>query len=108
MVAQLSSTDRAEVVCFFDGTSAPAVLRVPDYFVPNVLNGLPHGFQGMSQEGAMMLMKALTAFSGSGGETAARSESTVEVHQTLTVDAKGRRMVRKSILIDGTVYSSEE
>lgn len=109
----LSCTDRASAVCFFDGSSAPdllleaaGLLKVPDFFVPNLLNGFPHGFQGLSQDGAVKLSKVLADVCSADGRL--KAESSVEVRQALLVDKGGQRLLRKSLVINGVLYTSED
>jgi len=114
----LSPADRAAAVRFFDGAGARsllleggAVARVPDYLVPLFLNGFPHGFQELSQEGAMQLLEVLTAFTSHGGNQApsvSGAERSAEVRQTLIVGARGRRSLRKALVINGVELCSEE
>lgn len=118
--AQLSCADRAAVVCFFDGANAcdlllegSAVLRLPDTYIPNLLNGFPHGFQGLSQEDGMKLLDVLSGIARADAESDdvpadLGMQRSAEVRQTLLVDARGRRIMRKSLVINGEVLCSEE
>jgi len=114
---QLSIRERASVVQFFDGASArdlllesAAVLGVPDLFVPEILNGFPHSFQGLSQEGVINLLAVLGNFVSHTGADAFSSspECSVEVRQTLGINAAGERVIRKTIIVDGSISCSEE
>lgn len=109
--------ERASVVQFFDGASArdlllesAAVLAVPDLFVPEILNGFPHSFQGLSQEGVIHLLGVLGNFVrhrdvdfGAGS-----AEASVEVRQSLCINPAGERVIRKTIIVDGSISCSEE
>lgn len=117
---QLSCADRSSTVCFFDGTSLPeillegaAIVKVPDVYMPHLVNGFPHGFQGVSQEAALRLLEVFSCFidagSGAGAQEARYgSELSVEVRQAMTIDGRGRRVVRKSLVINKEVVCSEE
>lgn len=112
--ASLSSADRAAMVQFFDGAStrellleSAAVLGVPELFTPDVLNGFPHAFNGrLSQEGVVNLMNVFSGFLG-GGAPPARDLS-AEVRQTIVINTRGQRVMRKTILVDGNICCSEE
>jgi len=120
---QLSCADRAAMVCFFDGSNAcdlllegASVLKLPDFYIPYMLNGFPHGFQGLSQEDGMKLLDVMAGIcrgDTEGDEAAAAApvggeERQAEVRQTLLVDARGRRIMRKCLLINGQEVCSEE
>lgn len=125
---QLSTADRATAVGFFDGAGATdmllegsGVMRLPDQYVPFMLNGFPHGFQGLAQEDAMALLNVLSMITrsssssgtgnsgrGSGGGALAPLDRYVEVRQTLAIDARGRRVMRKSLVVDGEEVCLEE
>jgi len=113
---QLNDADRAAVISFFDGAAASelllegaAVLRVPDFMVPAMLNGYPHSFQDMSQSSAMQMLEVLRGFSASEGvRNDTGGQLTTEVRQTLIVSANGRRLMRKSISINGEIAATLE
>merc|ERR1712176_910880 len=101
--SHLNRENRSTIVCFFDGSTAcelllegTAVVRVPDSVIPSLLNGFPHGFSDLSQEGAMKLLEALSAFARTDDSVAGCS---VEVRQNLSIGAHGRRSVRKSLVV---------
>lgn len=109
----LARRDRANVVCFFDGAhvcdvllEGSSVMKVPDQYIPNMLNGFPHGFSDMSQEAAMMLLGNLSAFTQPNGKVG--EEHSTEVRQTLAINTRGERVMRKSLVVDGEIVSSEE
>jgi len=112
----LSPRERGSVVQFFDGASArelllesAAVLAVPDLYVPEILNGFPHSFQGLSQEGVINLLAVFAGFIRGGlDEAPPHMELSAEVRQTLLVNSRGQRIMRKTILVDGVVCSTEE
>lgn len=117
--AQLSCADRAAMVCFFDGANAcdlllegASVLRLPDFYIPYMLNGFPHGFQGLSQEDGMKLLDVMSGIArgdSEGDETQAGGEErAAEVRQTVLIDSRGRRIMRKCLLINGQEVCSEE
>lgn len=84
-----------------------AVMKVPDAFIPNMLNGFPHGFPDLSQEAAMALLGNLAAFIQGGGKGDGAVKS-AEVRQTLAINARGERVMRKALVINGEVVSNEE
>lgn len=111
--ASLSSSDRSALVQFFDGAStrellleSAAVLSVPELFSPDVLNGFPHSFHGLSQEGVINLLNVFSSFICSGAPPA--GERSAEVRQTIVVNKRGQRVMRKTIVVDGNVCCSEE
>lgn len=116
--SSLSLQERASVVQFFDGASvrellleSAAVVAVPDLFLPEMMNGFPHSFQSLSQDGVINLLAVFAAFvrgGGAGADAASNSDLSVEVRQTLTVSASGRRAMRKTLLVDGMRCASEE
>lgn len=116
---QMSIADRAAMVTFFDGASAgelmlegASVLRLPDFYVPFMLNGFPHGFQGLSQEDGMKLLDVIAGLARSDAEEGQLAESkperSVEVRQALLVNPRGRRRMVKTLLINGEQVCSEE
>lgn len=115
---QMSISDRAAMVTFFDGSTAAdlmlegaSVLRLPDFYVPYLLNGYPHGFQGLSQEDGMKLLD-VTAGLARDEEIRVGAlpnpERSVEVRQALVVDPRGRRRMRKSLWVNGEEVCLEE
>lgn len=114
---QLGPQGRAAAVKFFDGATARDVLlegavivRMPDSLVPTFLNGFPYSFQSASQEGAMQLLEVLSAFiRGDGDAAAARpvGECTAEVRQTLIFGPRGKRELRKSLVVNGELLTEE-
>merc|ERR1712129_112280 len=117
--SNLSLAERARVVQFFDGASvrellleSAAVVAVPDLFVPEILNGFPHSFQNLSQDGVINLLAVFAVFVRGAGAGITPEPSTsdlaVEVRQTLTVNARGQRVMRKTLLVDGVRCSFEE
>eukprot|EP00927_Polykrikos_kofoidii_P079074 TRINITY_DN75861_c0_g1_i1.p1 TRINITY_DN75861_c0_g1~~TRINITY_DN75861_c0_g1_i1.p1 ORF type:complete len:308 (+),score=30.81 TRINITY_DN75861_c0_g1_i1:24-926(+) len=109
---QLSSSERESVVKFFDGASiidllleGTSVMKVPDFFMPALLNGFPYGFPGLSQEGGMKLLDVLSDFTG--GSSAKEVERSAEVRHEFGVSISGQRLVRKSMFINGTLCTSE-
>lgn len=116
--SNLSLQERARVVQFFDGASvrellleSAAVVAVPDLFVPEILNGFPHSFQNLSQDGVINLLAVFAVFvrgAGAGINPDSTSDLSVEVRQTLTVNARGERVMRKTLLVDGVRCSFEE
>jgi hypothetical protein len=114
--SQLCPRDRAELTKFFDGAStrellleSAAVMSVPDLYVPEILNGFPHSFQGLSQEGVINLLAVFAAFiRGGSDEPRPSSELSAEVRQSVSVNARGQLVMRKTILVDGVTCSSEE
>merc|ERR1711920_319207 len=105
--------DRAKVVCFFDGAHAcellvegASILKVPDMFIPNMLNAFPHGFPSISQEDAMRLLGTLSAFIRGGNGPG--SECSAEIRQTIVINQRGQRVMRKALLVNGEVVCDEE
>lgn len=115
---QLSLQERAAIVQFFDGASArelllesAPVVAVPDLYVPEILNGFPHSFQNLSQDGVINLLAVFAAFirrAGANGTAASGSDLSVEVRQALAVNARGQRVMRKTLLVDGVTCANEE
>merc|ERR1712118_146649 len=114
--SQLCPRDRAELTKFFDGAStrellleSAAVMSVPDLYVPEILNGFPHSFQGLSQEGVINLLAVFAACVRHGPNSSTpASDLCAEVRQSLVVNSRGQRIMRKTILVDGVTCSSEE
>merc|ERR1712204_109309 len=117
--SSLSLQERANVVQFFDGASvrellleSAAVVAVPDLFLPEMMNGFPHSFQSLSQDGVINLLAVFAVFVRGAGAGITPEPSTsdlaVEVRQTLTVNARGQRVMRKTLLVDGVRCSFEE
>lgn len=111
--ASLRSSDRSAMVKFFDGAStqellleSAAVLNVPELFTPDVLNGFPHSFRSLSQEGVINLLNVFSSFTSS--DAAPAVERSVEVRQTIVVNTRGQRIMRKTMVVDGNVCCSEE
>lgn len=110
--------ERPEFVQFFDGAtscellleSAP-VVAIPELFVPEILDGFPNSFQSLSQDGVINLLAVFAAFVR-GGVPGSSAESapnlSVEVRQTIAINARGQRVMRKTLLVDGVRCSSEE
>jgi hypothetical protein len=101
------------MVKFFDGAStqellleSAAVLSVPELFTPDVLNGFPHSFRSLSQEGVINLLNVFSSFTST--DAAPAGERSVEVRQTIVVNTRGQRVMRKTIVVDGNVCCSEE
>lgn len=107
----LNAMDRAEVVCFFDGSSVADLLlegsgflRLPPENVADALEGFPHGFRDLSSEDGAQLLRVLANFSGpSDGEA-----GSFEIRQTLSVDKYGQRIMRKTLLINSEEMCAEE
>lgn len=114
-VAGLARGDRAKVVCFYDGAHAcdlliegAGVMKVPDDFIPDMLNAFPHGFASISQEAAMRLLESLSTFIRNNTSKVEDEEQSVEVRQTLAVNKRGERVMRKALLVNGGVVCKEE
>mmetsp|Transcript_63784 Transcript_63784/g.118490 ORF Transcript_63784/g.118490 Transcript_63784/m.118490 type:complete len:371 (+) Transcript_63784:212-1324(+) len=110
----LGLADRAHVVCFFDGASLPdllleggSIVRVPENLLPNVLNGFPFGFQGLSMQDVLRLLAHLSAFYQGEPSRDDSPECAVEVRHKLAVDASGGRSVQKVLLVGGQEVCSE-
>jgi len=110
--------ERAAFVEFFDGAtscellleSAP-VVAIPELFVPEILEGFPPSFQSLSQDGVINLLAVFAAFvrgGAPGSSTEPTSDLSVEVRQTIAINARGQRVMRKTLLVDGMRCSSEE
>eukprot|EP00929_Paragymnodinium_shiwhaense_P071660 TRINITY_DN36411_c0_g1_i1.p1 TRINITY_DN36411_c0_g1~~TRINITY_DN36411_c0_g1_i1.p1 ORF type:complete len:345 (-),score=46.00 TRINITY_DN36411_c0_g1_i1:449-1483(-) len=103
---------RESASAFFDGSTAPellldatSVIRAPDEFVPELLNGFPHGFQDLSLEDAARLLDVFSSFiSAQGGE----GVKAAEVRQAIVVTGSGKRLLRKSLVINGERCCSVE
>jgi len=115
--AGLSPAYRASTVCFFDGASVcdlllegATIVRAAEEVLPTMISGFPHGFRGISQKTAMKLRNVLSSFvqAGSGEVNHQQTECSVETRQAVAVDSRGRRIVRKSLVINGAVLCSEE
>mmetsp|Transcript_95571 Transcript_95571/g.270400 ORF Transcript_95571/g.270400 Transcript_95571/m.270400 type:complete len:327 (+) Transcript_95571:159-1139(+) len=111
--AHLSRGDRTATVRFFDGSCAAKLLiegaelvRLPDDFVQVLMKGFPRGFEGLSEEDVTQLLDMLAGFIR--GVNEAGQELSAEVRQTLVLDARGKRILRKSIVINGRVRFSEK
>jgi len=113
----LDAAHRAATVGFFDGANACDLLLegaasadVGDSTASSLLSGFPHGFQALSQEGAMRLHAMLSGFINTyfDEEDKSEDENSIEIRQTLVVDADGRRSVRKSLVVNGTIICTEE
>eukprot|EP00927_Polykrikos_kofoidii_P069130 TRINITY_DN64512_c0_g1_i1.p1 TRINITY_DN64512_c0_g1~~TRINITY_DN64512_c0_g1_i1.p1 ORF type:complete len:347 (-),score=34.64 TRINITY_DN64512_c0_g1_i1:219-1259(-) len=104
---------RSAAAAFFDGSTAfelvvdgSAVIGVPDEFLPNLLNGFPHGFMSLQQADGMKLLEALSGFIDT--TKCAKVESSTEIRQSLVIDASGRRLMRKTIMVNGAACATEE
>jgi len=116
---ELRRSDRGDVLAFFDGASAPDLLlesaSVLRAALPDCLNGFPYSYPGLNQEDAAALLNVVAGFVGHGGESVDTAigaggpkERSVEVRQSFSVDGKGRRILRKVIMVDGVNCFSEK
>eukprot|EP00929_Paragymnodinium_shiwhaense_P074104 TRINITY_DN37908_c0_g1_i1.p1 TRINITY_DN37908_c0_g1~~TRINITY_DN37908_c0_g1_i1.p1 ORF type:complete len:309 (-),score=51.55 TRINITY_DN37908_c0_g1_i1:184-1110(-) len=110
----LSNEDRASVVTFFDGASAmelllegSSVTRVPDSYIQNLSKGFPHGFRKLSPDAGKRLLEVLSNFQG-GKSAGGGTEQSMEVRHAIEVTPSGRRIMKKSVLINGKVQCVEE
>jgi len=112
----LDAADRAATVGFFDGANACDLLLegaasadAGDGAASSLLSGFPHGFQALSQEGAMRLHSIVSGFVNAYFEADnSEGESSIDIRQSLVVDGDGRRSVRKSLVVNGTTICTEE
>lgn len=113
---QLSCDDRTAAVCFFDGTSlsdllleAGAVVKLPHLHLAELLEGFPQGFVGLSQDAKVRLLHVLARFITAGAQVATPgAEASLEIRQTVIIDSRGRRVIRKSLVINKQEACSEE
>mmetsp|Transcript_102004 Transcript_102004/g.197473 ORF Transcript_102004/g.197473 Transcript_102004/m.197473 type:complete len:345 (+) Transcript_102004:87-1121(+) len=112
----LDAAHRAATVGFFDGANACDLLLegaasadAGDSAASGLLSGFPHGFPALSQEGAMRLHSMVSGFVNANFEAGnSEDEHSIEIRQTLVVDADGRRSVRKSLVVSGATICTEE
>eukprot|EP00927_Polykrikos_kofoidii_P049523 TRINITY_DN43574_c0_g1_i1.p1 TRINITY_DN43574_c0_g1~~TRINITY_DN43574_c0_g1_i1.p1 ORF type:complete len:369 (+),score=50.60 TRINITY_DN43574_c0_g1_i1:60-1109(+) len=109
----LSCADRAAAVQFFNGASAPDIMlegagtaRAPAELAPDLLRDFPRSFQSTSQDTGVRMLRVLSAFIRSANTL--KHARSVEVRQAVVLDAHGRRFLRKSLVIDGTLQCTEE
>jgi len=105
----LDSACRAATIGFFDGTNACDLLlegstpaKAEDTNLSRMLSDFPHGFQELSEEGAMHLHSVVSGFLHADGK------GSIEIRQTLVVDVDGQRSVRKVLLVNGIELCMEE
>merc|ERR1712073_55981 len=90
----LDPAHRAATVGFFDGANACDLLLegaastdVGDSAASSLLSGFPHGFQALSQEGAMRLHSIVSGFVNAYFEADnSEGESSIDIRQSLVVD----------------------
>eukprot|EP00401_Gymnodinium_catenatum_P066604 CAMPEP_0117549992 /NCGR_PEP_ID=MMETSP0784-20121206/48451_1 /TAXON_ID=39447 /ORGANISM="" /LENGTH=354 /DNA_ID=CAMNT_0005346997 /DNA_START=133 /DNA_END=1197 /DNA_ORIENTATION=+ len=116
---ELDRSDREEALSFFDGAGAydllleaASVLRAA---LPDCLNGFPHAYAGLAMEDAGALLNAVAGFVTADGnsidEAAHRGgsqERSLEVRQSIVLDARGGRLLRKVVVVDGATCFSED
>lgn len=109
----LSDVDRAAMLCFFDGASAYDMAlesaTVSKAHNPERMPRFPRCFPDVDEE---IQAAMLTAFAGvSSDATKAdrdNTERSIEVRQKVIVSADGQRLIRKTLVVDGTVCYSED
>lgn len=116
-VVQVSRADRSAVLCFFDGASVYDLLLEGNGISRQevgLMEGFPHAYPNLSKENTVGLVDALLGFTLEGcpadneDGSAPLSERSVEVRQTLSVDAQGRRRLRKALVVNGEIGFTEE
>merc|ERR1712232_38065 len=104
----LSYKDRAKANAFFNGTRIQDIMLegavaagTPEKCRAALLHEFPRGFmRAEPKSGPCDLVKVLATFI-SGGKSKADSVLSAEVRQSLVTDSRGRRLVRKSIFVNG-------
>lgn len=108
----LSDADRGAVMCFFDGATGYDIL-LESASVSKAVNmarmpRFPRAFPEADESQRNALLAALSGVGTGGANETGNSERSVEVRQAVIVDAGGLRLLRKTLVVDGTVCYSED
>eukprot|EP00929_Paragymnodinium_shiwhaense_P106988 TRINITY_DN7291_c0_g1_i2.p1 TRINITY_DN7291_c0_g1~~TRINITY_DN7291_c0_g1_i2.p1 ORF type:complete len:372 (-),score=55.59 TRINITY_DN7291_c0_g1_i2:38-1153(-) len=109
----LAHKDRAKTHRFFNGTRVQDILLegavaagTPTDCRAALLYDFPRGFRpAQAVDGPTDLLEVLAAFVRGDGSDKALS---AEVRQSLVTDARGRRLLRKSLVVNGDEFFAEE
>eukprot|EP00933_Yihiella_yeosuensis_P005345 TRINITY_DN109842_c0_g1_i1.p1 TRINITY_DN109842_c0_g1~~TRINITY_DN109842_c0_g1_i1.p1 ORF type:complete len:319 (+),score=43.83 TRINITY_DN109842_c0_g1_i1:57-1013(+) len=113
--SSLSRSDRAKVLCFFEGSSIRDLLleAVPLAQFANApqessSTTFPQSFEDCSGREASELLRVAERFAQSGnrGRREDRGDSdleekSIEIRQMIAIDAKGQRVLRKAVFVNG-------
>lgn len=105
---------RETLACFFDSASiaellleGSAIVAVPAHLRDGLMDSFPHGFRGLPKAREAELVDVLSHLAS--GCTAIKERVySAEIRHELVVEPSGRRLARKSLVLNDEVCHTEE